>query len=672
MVISHNLTAMNAQRQFNITTNSKAKSSEKLSSGYRINRAADDAAGLAISEKMRRQIRGLNQGALNVQDGISLLQVADGALNEVHDMLQRMNELSVKAANETNTYEDRLAIQEELDQITSETDRIFETAEFNEKKIFVGSDYTIIPAVFQESTIGDLAITGTPSGFSAKTYEIKANKNGINIDGTNISWSSFKGTGSNSLADEAVVADTYATTYKGITISVSAEEDADIEDAIGILNGVKLTIGENYNTEKVEDLFTLTSQYLYNNTFDAKRILSDNAYISYENNRIVIHSGCAYSDYNEILHVSDHDLPDLNTQYRRGDTIELRFTNQNTKSGQATNWARLKINLLKDATLSEIVDGLTKCNVDYKKNLETSNLKMLNVSTTTGNISSSSNGYYQFRDPKQLVDAGYLRNESEIVFTYDGNGWVSDNGNIRFSYTHWYGGDAKELIINNLEEDLPAFDARQINPSIILGFSKLSDMHNPTVGDKIYLKSPTQLGSSYNVGVKNIEPQGEYITSHEEYISDVKKNDYKGREISKEKKIYNTDYSKWWIQASSEINDGLYLTIDTINNNKIGLDDISVLSTPDSLKAIETVKSALSSISRTRSNIGAQQNRLEHTYKNVTNIEEQTQAAESLIRDTDMAKEMVEFSLKNILEQAGVSMMTQANQTNQGVLSLLQ
>ena len=93
MVISHNLTAMNAQRQFNITTNSKAKSSEKLSSGYRINRAADDAAGLAISEKMRRQIRGLNQGALNTQDGISLLKVADGALNEVHDMLHRQNYL---------------------------------------------------------------------------------------------------------------------------------------------------------------------------------------------------------------------------------------------------------------------------------------------------------------------------------------------------------------------------------------------------------------------------------------------------------------------------------------------------------------------------------------------------------------------------------------------------
>ena len=111
MVISHNLLAMNAQRQFNITGTQKKKSTEKLASGYKINRAADDAAGLAISEKMRRQIRGLDQGARNTQDGISLLQVADGALSEVHDMLHRMSELSIQAANGTNTDSDREAIQ---------------------------------------------------------------------------------------------------------------------------------------------------------------------------------------------------------------------------------------------------------------------------------------------------------------------------------------------------------------------------------------------------------------------------------------------------------------------------------------------------------------------------------------------------------------------------------
>lgn len=132
MVISHNLTAMNAQRQFNITTNSKAKSSEKLSSGYKINRAADDAAGLAISEKMRRQIRGLNQASKNIQDGISLVQIADGALHEDHDILQRINELAVQAANDTNTTEDRSAIQQEINQLTVELDRVANSTSFNE------------------------------------------------------------------------------------------------------------------------------------------------------------------------------------------------------------------------------------------------------------------------------------------------------------------------------------------------------------------------------------------------------------------------------------------------------------------------------------------------------------------------------------------------------------
>lgn len=133
MVISHNMMAINAQRQFNITGLSKRKSTEKLASGYRVNRAADDAAGLAISEKMRRQIRGLDQGARNTQDGISLLQVADGALSEVHDMLHRMNELAIQAANGTNTLEDRKAIQQEIDQIKGEIGRIGDSTTFNER-----------------------------------------------------------------------------------------------------------------------------------------------------------------------------------------------------------------------------------------------------------------------------------------------------------------------------------------------------------------------------------------------------------------------------------------------------------------------------------------------------------------------------------------------------------
>ncbi|MCL2051957.1 MAG: flagellin [Lachnospiraceae bacterium] len=139
MVVQHNLTAMNSNRMLAITTASQAKSTEKLSSGYKINRAADDAAGLAISEKMRRQIRGLTQATYNAQDGISCVQTAEGALNEVHSMLQRMNELAVKAGNETLQTVDRGYIQSELNALKVEIDRVAETTTFNEQKLLDGS-----------------------------------------------------------------------------------------------------------------------------------------------------------------------------------------------------------------------------------------------------------------------------------------------------------------------------------------------------------------------------------------------------------------------------------------------------------------------------------------------------------------------------------------------------
>ncbi len=139
MVVQHNLTAMNSNRQLGITTSAQAKSSEKLSSGYRINRAGDDAAGLTISEKMRSQIRGLNKASSNAQDGVSLIQVAEGALAETHSILQRMNELATQAANDTNTTADRNAIAAEIHQLTSEIDRIASTTQFNTMNLLDGS-----------------------------------------------------------------------------------------------------------------------------------------------------------------------------------------------------------------------------------------------------------------------------------------------------------------------------------------------------------------------------------------------------------------------------------------------------------------------------------------------------------------------------------------------------
>ena len=139
MVVQHNLSAMNTNRQLSGTTNAQSKSTEKLSSGYKINRAGDDAAGLSISEKMRSQLKGLNKASANAQDGISLIQTAEGALNETHSILQRMNELATQAANDTNTTTDRTALQAEVNQLVSEIDRIQKTTQFNTMNLLDGS-----------------------------------------------------------------------------------------------------------------------------------------------------------------------------------------------------------------------------------------------------------------------------------------------------------------------------------------------------------------------------------------------------------------------------------------------------------------------------------------------------------------------------------------------------
>ena len=186
MVIQHNLTAMNANRQLSVTTGAQAKSTEKLSSGYRINRASDDAAGLSISEKMRSQVRGLNQASSNAQDGVSLIQTAEGALNEAHSILQRMNELAVKAANDTNQSIDRTAIQDEIGALTSEISRIATTTQFNKQDLldgnFTGKNLQVGANAGQKITISINAMDASTLGLSSlamSTYSAASSAIGL-------------------------------------------------------------------------------------------------------------------------------------------------------------------------------------------------------------------------------------------------------------------------------------------------------------------------------------------------------------------------------------------------------------------------------------------------------------------------------------------------------------
>ena len=193
MVVQHNMQAMNANRMLNVTTSQQAKTTEKLSSGYKINRAADDAAGLSISEKMRKQIKGLDQASTNAQDGISAVQTAEGALTEVHSMLQRMNELAVQAANGTNSESDRTSIQNEIDQLTTEIDRVAETTKFNETYLLKGNGKKATLTIAAKDAGIEGRLTGVGTGTATFTMTALKTGQSINIGAKGYTYNRCKG-----------------------------------------------------------------------------------------------------------------------------------------------------------------------------------------------------------------------------------------------------------------------------------------------------------------------------------------------------------------------------------------------------------------------------------------------------------------------------------------------
>ena len=412
MVVQHNLTAMNSNRMLGITSKSQAKATEKLSSGYKINRAADDAAGLSISEKMRKQIRGLTQASANAQDGISAVQTAEGALTEVHDMLQRMNELAVKAANGTNSEDDRNYIQAEVNQLVTEIDRVSTTTKFNETYLLKGTN-------------------GTEPG--KLTYAKAGAVNGLNAD--------------NLLAGD------------GVEKITGAAGDTVTEATTGQYTTKKITLGGK--------------EFHYVDSF-------------------------------------------------------TKGTNADAKS------------------LQDIV-------ADLNKN------------------SGSTNKFYA-TDMSKLGELIKRENTADV---------------------------------KNASVDLEG-------TTLVAKVSAFADLNKG-------------LDMSLHVG------------------------------------------------ADSTKDNKIGLTIENLSARGLGINGLEVNGADDSkaTKAIDTIKAAIQKVSEQRSALGAVQNRLDHTINNLDNVVENTTSAESAIRDTDMATQMVSYSNNNILAQAGQAMLAQANQSNQGVLSLL-
>ena len=433
MVVQHNITAMNANRMLGVTTNGQSKSTEKLSSGYRINRAADDAAGLSISEKMRKQIRGLSQASTNAQDGISCVQTAEGALTEVHSMLQRMNELAVKAGNGTMSEDDRQNVQDEIDQLVDEIDRVSETTKFNETYLLKGDD------------------TG------AKTYSA------------------------------------------------------------------------SYKTPVTNDI-----------GYAANKTATDLAW------------------------------------YAEGGTTKL--------------------------TLDELKSDYLEVGTDGKVALKEGK-KLYTVAADT-------TGQYGAQKEDKIADVADIR----AVLTAKSTALTLQDGTA-----------VKEADLANY------FDA------------------DGTYKGGLY-KAATD-GTATEVGAEQI---ANYVKVTASNASDLLLSFQVGADTTSENKIT--------------------VAMQSMSAKSIGVDQLKVTGSDSTNadKAVDTISDAIKKVSKQRSALGAVQNRLEHTISNLDNVVENTTSAESRIRDTDMAEEMVSYSKNNILMQAGQSMLAQANQQNQGVLSLLQ
>ena len=493
MVVQHNLTAMNSNRMLGLTTSSQAKSTEKLSSGYKINRAADDAAGLSISEKMRKQIRGLTQASANAQDGISAVQTAEGALNEVQDMLQRMNELAVKAANGTQSESDRSYIQNEINQLVTEIDRVSETTKFNETYLLKG----------------DSAAT--------KKYVYSYNKIATETTAASVS-----------MGGSAAVKNVIMDKTTGITVTFSFVDSAASADQNAVARGL-VSQGLNVSLYSKWDGTNAVSGY----AVQLNGSLGDNYSVV---------QGTAGSNSFEILNAAGEKI--------------ASFTIGGGTVAQAS------------------------------------------AEVTSNSISATISA----AEAKAAKVAG----EVDAYYDKDGNK-ISANALNRYFAT------------NSGGQTVARVDA-------------------PTVYDA--LGNVVQLTASS-------------VTGQQILTGDLKLSLHVG--------------------ADATSNNQITLNLAAMSAKGLGVNGLRVDGTNDTnaRAAIETIAEAIQKVSTQRSALGAIQNRLEHTISNLDNVVENTTSAESAIRDTDMATEMVKYSNNQILSQAGQAMLAQANQANQGVLSLL-
>lgn len=616
--IQTNILAENANRQLGIVARNTAKVSEKLSSGYKINRAADDAAGLSISEKMRRQIRGLHQGALNIQEGIGYVQTADGALNEVHDIMQRMNELAVKAANGTNTEEDRDYIDQEIQALKEELDRVFTTTTFNDRLIWEPKEREIIGHIVTKSIEFNAAASSKNSTrITNDNYQYIAKGNyTIHADADNdkiyISWTDY--------GDQD---------HK--TREISLEEFKEQGYCLKI-DGFKLDDGSTYTLQfKVAE--GAEPDMIYD-ALDGVTFSSD-AHVSMHG-RLETGSGAmAGSGSVRVSGITDTKGPDEVSDY-----IELFFEAAYESMKQNGGYTFDQAN---DSFLEP--DKSSGSNLKKFPSADGEQWEFVFDMPGIGTVTASSSS----------IHYGYAKNGVWDEYT------INDGTYKSFS-------DALNAIIANENRagyiDL-WFDIKSDGPDPIdIGRFKL----RVQVRDS-YPASDTwnNFQDALNNAYLDFFREGPYEETANATIGELK--------LGNVEEIKTPVYggtSDFFVQAGPEAWQHIDIDYEALSVFAVGLYYTNTKTEADAANAINEIKDGLRIISEQRAVFGAYQNRLERAYNINLNSEENAQYAEAQIRDTDVAETMVQFANQNILSQAGTSMLAQANQQPNYILQLLQ
>ncbi len=616
--VQTNMLAANASRQLGITTKDKAKRSEKLSSGYRINRAADDAAGLSISEKMRRQVRGLTQAAANAQDGISMVQIGEGALNEVHDMLQRANELAIKAATGTLQDVDRAMIDEEIQQLKAEIDKTARNTTFNEIALFPENGHSPIATSYLEMKGYDITLD-----LKNGTFQINEAQAGPGAAGAgravNISSGSV-------LADE-IANKIVPGAIERILDSFPSLKNAVGSDTIDMALQVAYIDGKNNTMAYAYFTYSLgggkpTSMGIRVDAAD----FNDADAQGTGSNADALKATMAH----ELMHsVMQYTLTD-GMSGRKGERYPTWFaegTAQLAGGGFANGW---------NDTLS------------YYANFLTSE----NDASQDSNIS---NYLSKFTMGGRPYGHGYL-GTAYLGWLANGKGAVT-GANIAAGMDKIFadllaGNSLASAIQNNTGIDVDELNRRFKN-----GNAELTEFVR-----KLAYESKTGAGSVIAAGGLGVGPSSVLGTGALDQPFRIDpfqiSIDYSGPEMIA-------------LQVGAEA--GIHIDVDLykMSSQALGLEGMNVKTTDDADLAIDGIKRAIHYVGNVRSHYGAIQNRLEHTINNLNNISENTAAAESQIRDTDIAEEMVGYSNGQILSQAGASILAQANQSSQMILSLL-